>query len=156
MKTISIIVLSIVFLGCNIFNEARNEKPAKSVLGSWEFISSEIIKPYAHLDERIFEPKNDSTFNLMILLGAQTIEDMKGTQIEFLHNNEANWDIMKNILPDELAIRYNYNHSDSLLTFDMFIPKNAKRVYIPTKTILKDSIMIWNIEDFMEMKLKRK
>lgn len=156
MRTLSIIVLSIVFLRCNTSKEANNEKQVKTVLGSWEFISYEVSNPYALLDESNFEPKNDSTFNLIIFLGAQTINDMQGTQIEFMSNNEVNWEILKNMGANELDIMYNYNHSDSLLTFDMLIPKNSKKVYIPTRTILRDSVMIWNIEDYMEIKLKRK
>lgn len=156
MRTYSIIVLSIVFLGCNTSREANNEKRVKTVLGSWEFNSYEVFNPYVQPDVNNYEPKNDSTFNLMVFLGAQTIDDMQGTQIEFMSNHEVKWEILKNIGTNDLDITYNYNHSDSLLTFDMLIPKNSKKVYIPTKTILRDSIMIWNIEGFMQIKLTRK
>ena len=155
MRTISTIIISIVFLGCNTSKVTNSEREVKTVLGSWEFVSTEVLNPYAKPDDAVFQPKNDSTFNMMQFIGAETINNLHGTEIEFMSNNQVNWDILKNKGSKELNLEYNFDYKDSLLTFSILITKDSKKVYIPTKTTLQDSSMIWNIENFMEIKLKR-
>lgn len=157
MRILSITIISILFLGCNTSKKISDaEREAKTIVGTWEFVSEEVFNPHFKPDSPVFQPKNDSTYNMLQFFGAEIISELPGKRIQFIQNNQVKLDdIIEGNGLEKLNLKYKFDHQDSLLTFTLVIPKDSSKMYVPTKTILGDSSMIWNIDDFMQIKLKR-
>lgn len=151
-----IIFISIFILGCNTLKNSNNvEREIKTIVGTWEFVSDKVIDPYSRLDSQVFQPINDSTYNILQFFGAEIIHESPGKTIGFTIDNQVKSNLTGTAGLDKFNFKYQYTSQDSLLTFTLMNPKDSSKIYIPTKTIITDSSMIWNIEDFIEITLKR-
>lgn len=83
------------------------------------------------------------------------IKESTGKLIEFTKNHKIFTDLIEHALVNELNFGYHFNSIDSLLVFSAVMPKGEKRITIPIKVIYQDSIMFWNIDDLIAIKLKR-
>lgn len=155
MRVLFITIISIILWSCGSSKKGgENQQETKTIVGTWVFISQEIASNFRP-DAPLFQLKNDSTYNFSQLLGAEIINSLPGKTIQFNNNDQVKSDFIKDNGLDKLSFKYSFNNQDSLLTFTMLLPKDSSRVYIPTKVILHDSSMVWNIDDFLEINLKR-
>ena len=152
MKTI-LIILSVICLGCSTLKAPKSKNVDEpSIVGKWQFEWSKLT---GALDKKKFVPVNDSTYNLVIFFGSQTLSESIGKTIEFTDSNTilTNWIDQKML--DKIHFRYTMDPMNSLITFSAVSPKDSSKMYIPTKVTFKDSTMIWNIDDFFAIKLNK-
>ncbi len=142
-------------LGCsasNIEQVKEKEPEKKTIVGKWTF---EWNKQIGVFSPEKLELKNDSTFNLLQFFGAEMIDESTGKWIEFTVDNKIMTDWLEQDQIDKVKFGYEMNEKDTLLIFSAVSPKVEKRITIPTKIAFQDSVMFWNIDDLIAIKLKR-
>ena len=155
MKRRIIIFTSLLFFGCNTSKNNKNQTEQDSaIIGLWEIHSVKEVNQ-RDLSPKVFEPMNDSTFNLVQFFGAVTIKKSTGKLMKFTKDNRVVSNIFDSIRLKELDFRYSYNSMDSIIKFSILNPRDSSKNYIPTKTYFDDSYMVWNVDDFIIFKLKK-
>ena len=153
MRITLFIILTLLGCSASKIEQVKVKEPEKeTIVGKWKF---EWNKPIGDFSPEKFELKNDSTFNLLQFFGAEIIKESTGKWIEFTDNNKILTNLLEQIKIDELKFGYQMNVNDSMLIFSAVSPKDNKKFTIPTKIVYQDSVMFWNIDDLIAIKLKR-
>ena len=153
MKIKIAIFTLLILLGCSASKIVQvKEKQPETIVGKWKF---EWNKPIGEITAEKLTLKNDSTFNLLQFFGAEMINKSTGKWIEFTENNKIKTDWLEQSKLDQVNFSYQIELKDSLITFSAVSPKDNKRITMPTKVAYQDSVMFWNIDDLIAIKLTR-
>lgn len=145
----------LIILGCSASNTEQfeeKESDIKTIVGKWKF---EWNKQIGVFSPEKLELKNDSIFNLLQFFGAGMINESEGKWIEFTDSNKILTDWLEQDQIDKVNFGYQMNDKDTMIIFSAVDVKDKKRITIPTKIVFQDSVMFWNIDDLIAIKLKR-
>ena len=153
IKSIYLVLFaSTLILGCSVTTISDTANDSNSIVGKWVFESTEKIGTYSG---EIPMPINDSTLNLVDFFGPENILATTGKTIEFLENKKIQTNWLEQDKLEKVKFGYDWQIESSLLVFTADSPKDNKHFTIPTKVNYQDSVMFWNVDDILTIKLKR-
>ncbi len=149
------LVILLLCAGCSVTKEtaepAVETEKSFSIIGKWEF---EWSKPIGDVEEWMNSDR-DSTIGLLTFFGATDFSELPGKTIEFTSDNEIKTDWLDQEMLDNVQFKYQFHQEDSLLLFSAISPKDSSIIEMPTAITFDSGVMIWNIENFLAVKLSK-
>lgn len=149
------LVILLLCAGCSVTEETTEPtvetEESFSILGKWKF---EWNKPIGDVEDWINSDR-DSTISLLTFFGATGFSESPGKIIEFTSDNRVRTDWYDQEMIDKVQFKYQFYQEDSLLIFSAVSPKDSSKIEMPTVITFDSDVMIWNIENFLAVKLSK-
>ena len=145
-------ILFVVFLfglGCTVSKEQSKHQNSFDITGRWEIDSKKQIGDPEAMDSANRE------FNLFDFFGVPVLYESEGKTIEFVGPNSIKTNLISQKAIEKLQFNYQFNPNDSLIIFSFVNQKDSSTINMPTKIGFQSDVMIWNIGDYMALRLYR-
>ena len=146
MKYLFLVVL-LTCLGCSV----TQKNNVFDIEGNWRFESSEFIGTV-----ETFSFNEDTQGGLYVFFGAEIWKNCKGKYIQFLDGGKLITNLANQEILEAMNFRYNVKLKDSSIVFFVTNPKDSSKNIMPVSFASEGGKMIWNIDNILEIVLKKR
>lgn len=146
MKYLFLITL-LACLGCSV---TQQNNDVFDIEGKWRFESQEFIGT-----SESFSFSEDGQGSLYLFFGGEILSNCKGKYIQFLDEDKMITNLANQEILDAMNFRYSVQLEDSSIIFYATNEKDSSINTMPIKFSSEGDKMIWNIDNILEVVLKR-